>query len=446
MAQTGPDSIPNPWVFGPNLSLGYAAGGLTIGTPTGGQLGPGTINIANGYYINGVALPGALGSQSANLIYASPNGSSGTPVFRSLTVGDLPTNFAIAGTLGVTGLTSLGALSVSGTVSGTGITSLFAAPPPLGATPNTGAFTALSATLSSTIAGIPFNTAVTPPGSFSPSAGPGILLTNGTPFYIAGAPTSAAQDIPSGTLYVSKDTNYTGIPASGTPPAIYGFNNVHAGAQGPQEGVLGYVFNANTLTSQPAGTSGAIGVEGVGICSVASATATWGMVAAAYDTSAQNNPPHGLIGLEVDNYANGTDASGNRVGILIVAGTPTGSGTVNTVSHGLLFNGSGAAGNGQFVNLIDGGTAHTVNGVALAAMTGSGVAYNSPGFQVDWLGNEIANAFTATGLITGRASTSGGASMNIPQGAAPTTPNNGDIWMTVAGLFYRFNGTTHGPL
>jgi hypothetical protein len=33
---------------------------------------------------------GSLGSQSANLIFASPNGSSGTPVFRALSGADLP--------------------------------------------------------------------------------------------------------------------------------------------------------------------------------------------------------------------------------------------------------------------------------------------------------------------------------------------------------------------
>lgn len=43
-------------------------------------------------------------------------------------------------------------------------------------------------------------------------------------------------------------------------------------------------------------------------------------------------------------------------------------------------------------------------------------------------------------------STTGSASINIPQGVAPTTPNNGDIWMTSSGLFYRSGGSTTGPL
>ena len=38
------------------------------------------------------------------------------------------------------------------------------------------------------------------------------------------------------------------------------------------------------------------------------------------------------------------------------------------------------------------------------------------------------------------------ASLNIPHGAAPTSPVNGDIWTTTAGLFVRVNGVTIGPL
>lgn len=43
-------------------------------------------------------------------------------------------------------------------------------------------------------------------------------------------------------------------------------------------------------------------------------------------------------------------------------------------------------------------------------------------------------------------SAAGGATFNIPQGAAPTTPANGDIWTTASGIFVRINGGTVGPL
>jgi hypothetical protein len=43
-------------------------------------------------------------------------------------------------------------------------------------------------------------------------------------------------------------------------------------------------------------------------------------------------------------------------------------------------------------------------------------------------------------------SATGGASMRVPHGVAPTTPQDGDMWTTTAGLFVRVNGATVGPL
>jgi len=39
-------------------------------------------------------------------------------------------------------------------------------------------------------------------------------------------------------------------------------------------------------------------------------------------------------------------------------------------------------------------------------------------------------------------STTAGASVNVPPGAAPASPNNGDLWTTLTGLWARVNGTT----
>lgn len=43
------------------------------------------------------------------------------------------------------------------------------------------------------------------------------------------------------------------------------------------------------------------------------------------------------------------------------------------------------------------------------------------------------------------ASTTGAASLNVPQGTAPTSPNDGDCWTTSNGSYCRTNGTTYGP-
>lgn len=54
---------------------------------------------------------------------------------------------------------------------------------------------------------------------------------------------------------------------------------------------------------------------------------------------------------------------------------------------------------------------------------------------------------TGTDLVSvWRASTTGGASIRLPHGSAPSSPVNGDMWTTTAGLFVRINGATVGPL
>lgn len=54
-------------------------------------------------------------------------------------------------------------------------------------------------------------------------------------------------------------------------------------------------------------------------------------------------------------------------------------------------------------------------------------------------------ANTFTGKQTLPASATSAAPLNVPQGVAPTSPNNGDVWTTSAGLYARINGVTAGP-
>ena len=154
IAQPGP--TPDPWSYGPSLSIFYNNGEIDIGTPAhAGTLGPGWFNAAGGFAVNGVALPGAFGSQSANLIYASPCGSPGTPIFRAICIGDLPANLSVVGTLSVTGQTTVGNAAINGVLSGSGVSNYLstylptylASPPCIGCTaPNAGKFLAATVT------------------------------------------------------------------------------------------------------------------------------------------------------------------------------------------------------------------------------------------------------------------------------------------------------------
>lgn len=49
---------------------------------------------------------------------------------------------------------------------------------------------------------------------------------------------------------------------------------------------------------------------------------------------------------------------------------------------------------------------------------------------------------TLTGKLNTLASATGGAGLSLPHGAAPTSPVNGDLWSTTAGLHFRADGVT----
>jgi len=53
---------------------------------------------------------------------------------------------------------------------------------------------------------------------------------------------------------------------------------------------------------------------------------------------------------------------------------------------------------------------------------------------------------TWTAKQTFRAATSDEASITLPHGSAPVSPVNGDTWTTTAGMYVRINGSTVGPL
>jgi hypothetical protein len=86
-------------------SLETAVAGAGAGTVTSVGLSlPNIFTVSGSPVISAGSLTAALASQSANLIFGSPNGSSGQPTFRALLAADLPT---VTVAKGGTGLTSL---------------------------------------------------------------------------------------------------------------------------------------------------------------------------------------------------------------------------------------------------------------------------------------------------------------------------------------------------
>ena len=82
---------------------------------------------------------------------------------------------------------------------------------------------------------------------------------------------------------------------------------------------------------------------------------------------------------------------------------------------------------------------------SLMQITGSG--FNPPDltFQIqNWVGFDVnvQSYFQPSVTVGGNSNPGSGASINIPHGAVPSTPLNGDVWTTTAGYFARINGVT----
>ena len=58
----------------------------------------------------------------------------------------------------------------------------------------------------------------------------------------------------------------------------------------------------------------------------------------------------------------------------------------------------------------------------------------------------VGSLTVTTGLITAAASTTAGAGLNLREGGAPTSPNDGDIWTTGTGMYIRATGVTKNLL
>jgi hypothetical protein len=84
-------------------------------------------------------------------------------------------------------------------------------------------------------------------------------------------------------------------------------------------------------------------------------------------------------------------------------------------------------------------SAKTVVARAKSTQTGDIFQAQDSGSTPLWVVNNIGTMIAVT-------ATTAKASIRLPHGTAPSSPTNGDIWTTTAGLFVRINGATVGPL
>ena len=334
-------------------------------------------------------------------------------------------------------------------------------------TPNTGAFTTLSATgkVTTPASGASAAGIIIPPGTAPSSPVNGDVWTTTTGIYVRINGVTVGPLISAATLAAPPAIGNT-TPAAGsfTTLSATGKTTLPAGTAGSASVIIPH----GTAPSSPVDgdvwttTSGIyIRVNGttvgplISAATLASPPAIGGTTAAAVTATTLTAtsavvPTIGVSG--------NTSAIGITSGGVAIAGTlaPTGKTTLpasTTLSAPLKITEGVAPSSpvaGDVWITADGMYVYTSTG-GLVGPLGTGgtgtVNWASPG-QIGSLAPNTGKFTTlqATSKTTAAAGTTGAASISIPHGTAPTSPVNGDVWTTTAGLYVHINGTTIGPL
>lgn len=141
--------------------------------------------------------------------------------------------------------------------------------------------------------------------------------------------------------------------------------------------------------------------------------------------------------------------------VAVGSGTNTISGTGGLTLNGNLFQNSSSAGNALLgANAVTGSSAIIdlqVNSVQQYQLLGSATTLtltdmvNSFNPLVYTAGTTSTSLFQAASRFRFSAANTARSSINLPAGTAPTSPLDGDMWTTTAGVFAQISGSTVGP-
>lgn len=146
-----------------------------------------------------------------------------------------------------------------------------------------------------------------------------------------------------------------------------------------------------------------------------------------------------LVLVDISDTSQSVNGTTKRMTVANLFTGPTFTG-LTTASGGLAIAGGSAAAGRIYTTATDGTIIFSAAGSA-----NDFILTNSAGASVISVptGTLTAQHF---GLLLTVASASGTSGLRLPHGAAPSSPVNGDVWTTTAGIFVRVNGATVGPL
>lgn len=159
------------------------------------------------------------------------------------------------------------------------------------------------------------------------------LLYDGAKFQLTGGAQFGSQSYVGtatdvGSVQFTRSASYAGGTPGFVNSAIRVTDTVSAGASAYEWAFLSVLNNSATGGQN-------VAMYAQGNRQTAGAGPTWAGVCEAREVVAIANPTTGLIGLEVDNRSNGTDTSGNRIGIDVVCTRFNTGGAATTVTFGV---------------------------------------------------------------------------------------------------------------
>ena len=416
----------------------------TSGTVTSASLTlPAEFSVTGSPVTTSGTLAGSWATQTTNKIFAAPNGSTGTPSFRSLVSADIPSLPYIGTSVG---LSTTSPLTGGGTLN-SGLTIAMPAATTSASgyltstdwntfnnkTSNTGTVTSTGLTLPAefSVTGSPVTTSGTLAGSWATQTTNKIFAapngSTGTPTFRA----LVAADIPA-LNYIQNQTaadQSAGFRINGN--GIFNGGKIAVG--GTSTGAM--LQATATSTTQGINSSSANGYAGYFSASSGPGIYVQGEVG----NAAEFVTTLGTYAL----YARSTSSSGGAAfisGNLRTAATFTTDGSSTTQSLPVVNIFRDISGGNTDSDILKINDLSTTSGTKAGNLIG---AYNQ---NVSKFSVDITGKTTAAGKITAGASTTSAASFSAPHGTAPASPANGDIWTTSAGIYVQINGVTVGPL
>jgi hypothetical protein len=258
---------------------------------------------------------------------------------------------------------------------------------------------------------------------------------SGGPLFKATRPANTASaafsSLPFGATSASNVEWYAGLYGSSAQYRIWSFNG--------SADIL--AFNITETGNLLIGTTSETGLTGAGGLKINSSTAGSAGAGALVVTG-------GLSAGGASYFAGAVTATGNFIGggtanqfNAASAELKIGTHTNTTTSPILSMSTGGAGGNSNLIKFYTGG-------IDLNAQIKNPVS--SQTLEI-YAASTLAATFATTGTtfagtVIAPAATASLAPLRIPHGTAPTSPTNGDMWTTTAGLYIRINGATVGPL